>query len=263
VRLTWARAADACRCGDDCHGETRSRQGSDGVTTDVPPSPHILARDGTVKHPAMDLRDDSPKAPLHHPITMAGISATPAVTSSLSPSGATEAPPVPPMNPPQVQETHQATPSPESREIPETGVNACDPDGFSSRQSPAPDIQIAPLDFGTLTRDERGGTAVAETTVTIAQDDCGGSGSHDIQVRFSGEIPGFRPVLTTTTTASDAILLVQTSGDPGNASLTIARVPAGFTGTATVTLRFLATPDSTMEPGTHSMSIHVTAMTQS
>ena len=125
----------------------------------------------------------------------------------------------------------------------------------------APSVEIAPLDFGTLTWDGASwGTAQASTTATISRDGCGDQGTFDVQIQVFSGTPGLRPTLTDISSSNADISAVEVSGDPNSGPVTIARVPGGFSGTAQVQLDFVLTPDDDAPVGEQTMTIEVTTV---
>ena len=125
----------------------------------------------------------------------------------------------------------------------------------------APSVEIAPLDFGTLTWDGTSwGTAQASTTATISRDGCGDQGTFDVQIQVFSGTPGLRPTLTDASSSNAYITTVEVSGDPNSGPVTIARVPGGFSGTAQVQLDFVLTPDDDAPVGEQTMTIEVTTV---
>lgn len=136
---------------------------------------------------------------------------------------------------------------------------------FSSPVAPnvvEPELTVQPLDFGVLTwKGELWGSAQATTTVTITHQSETGPGAYDIQLELTGDIPGFRPTLMGVSSPDEDITLLVTSGDPNDGPLAVARIPAGFTGTAELVLTFTVTPNADVSVGSHHLEMKVAIVT--
>lgn len=129
----------------------------------------------------------------------------------------------------------------------------------------APGVSIAPPDFGELKRDGAAwGTTTGIAPITITREGCGDLGAYDVQVNVTGLDSGITPFVTTTTASGDGISAVTDGGLPdAEHAVIVAAVASDFSGTGYVEVVFSLTPDSSVPPGTYTMTIEVSTSSSS
>lgn len=116
-----------------------------------------------------------------------------------------------------------------------------------------PVASMTPVDFGSLEWDgESWGTATATSTITVTNNEpCATSQANTIQLQINASDPGMTPMLVSVDTDQSGFTAIEGDG-------TIARIPAGFSGSATLNVEFELTPPNDVFEGDYTFGFEVT-----